>query len=104
MVPFRYVEFYDVPRCIAIHHGGKLLLLQSDFDEKSDDYSAHYSVYVLPDSVEDSLERLSWKGLVSTGANPIGQVSVASVKFDATKRLTLDPSCLDDLLGLENSK
>jgi hypothetical protein len=104
MVPFRYAGFYDVPRCIAVRHRGKLLLLESVFDEKIDDYSTHYSVYVLPDSVQDSIEKSSWKYFVPTGASPIGQISVASVKFDASKRLTLDPSCLDDLFSQENSE
>ena len=99
MIPFKYLGFYDVPRCIAVHHGGKLLLLESVFDEKIDDYSDNYSVYVLPDSVEDSLQSASWEFLGSMGANHIGQIRVASVKFDASKRLTLDPSCLDALLG-----
>ncbi len=104
MIPFKYVEFYDVPRCIALHHGGKLLLLESAFDEKIDDYSDNYSVYVFPDSFEDLLERASWGFLGSMGVNPIGNIRVDSVKFDASKRLTLDSSCLDALFGKGNSK
>lgn len=104
MVPFRYAGFYDVPHCIAVRHRGKLLLLESVFDEKIDDYSAHYSVYVLPDSVQNSIEKSSWKYFVPMGASPIGQISVAWVKFDASKRLALDPSCLDDLFSQENSQ
>jgi len=81
-----------------------LLLLESVFDEKIVDYSDNYSVYVLPDSVEDLLQSASWEFLGSMGANLIGHIRVASVKFDASKRLTLDPSCLDALLGWRNSK
>lgn len=33
MVPFRYVEFYDVPRLIALRYKGKILLLKSLFSE-----------------------------------------------------------------------
>lgn len=38
MTPFRYVEFYDVPRCIALNYRDKLFLLQSAFDESVDVY------------------------------------------------------------------
>ena len=69
MIPFKYLGFYDVPRCIAVHHGGNLLLLESVFDEKIDDYSDNYSVYVLPDSVEDLLQSASWEFLGSSHHN-----------------------------------
>jgi len=39
------VEFYDVPRCIALRYGKRLFLLQSAFDEGLDDYESSYSIY-----------------------------------------------------------
>jgi hypothetical protein len=51
MTSFQYVEFYDVPRCIALRYRDKLFLLQSAFDESLDDYPSSYSIYILPDSV-----------------------------------------------------
>ncbi len=47
MVPFRYVDYYDVPRTIALRYKGKLFLLQSAFDDKLDEYPDNYSVYEL---------------------------------------------------------
>jgi hypothetical protein len=38
MTSFRYVEFYDYPRYIVLNYRGKLVLLQSAFDEERDDY------------------------------------------------------------------
>lgn len=38
MVPFRYVESYEVPRAIALRYRDRLLLLQSACDEKLDEY------------------------------------------------------------------
>lgn len=48
MVPFRFVEFYDVPRSIVVRHRGRLFLLQSAFDDEIDNYPDRYSVYMLP--------------------------------------------------------
>src|SRR5207249_9117032 len=92
----RYVEFYDVPRAIALRHRGRLLLLQSAFDEKLDEYPDNYSVFVLPESAEASLARSSWEFL-ENGLTCIGQIPVEAVRFDPTKRKTLDSSILDKL-------
>jgi hypothetical protein len=100
MVPFSYVEFYDVPRTMAFRYRGKLLLLQSAFDEKADEYPARYSVYVLPDSVEASLSKSSWEFLGSAELACVGQIAVEAVQFDPTKRKALDPSVLDQLDGI----
>jgi hypothetical protein len=95
MTPFQYVEFYDVPRCITLHYGGKLFLLQSAFDEGIDDYSTSYSIYLLPESVEDSLKMGSWEFLSNMSMSCIGNVQVGDVIFDSSKRKELDASFLD---------
>jgi hypothetical protein len=97
MLPFRYVEFYDVPRCIVLQYRGQTLLLQSAFDEVLDDYSETYSVYPLHGSVQALLEG-SWEFLETLKATIVGKIRVDSVRFDGSKRLTLDPSCLDKLI------
>jgi|SRR5580704_451399 hypothetical protein len=98
MVPFRYVEFYDVPRLIALRHKGKLLLLQSAFSDTLDEYPSAYSVYELPESYEPLLATGSWRFLEHMTLTSIGEIPVSAVKFDSTKRRTLDPSILDPLL------
>jgi hypothetical protein len=97
MTPFQYVEFYDVPRCIALRYRGKLFLLQSAFDEELDDYPASYSIYVLPESVRDSLTRGSWEFLSNIPITCIGHVQINDVVFDSSKRKELDASFLDEL-------
>ena len=47
-------------------------------------------------TVEGFLKRSSWKFLDKVPMNSIGQVPVAAVRFDASRRKELDPSCLDD--------
>ena len=97
MVPFRYIEFYDVPRCLALRYQGKLLLLQSAFDEQLDDYPKSYSIYLLPESTKHSLAKNSWDFLTSTPMTPLGNIPIDTVNFDPTKRHSLDPACLNGL-------
>jgi len=98
MTPFRYIDFYDVPRTIALRHHEKLLLVQSAFDEDLDEFPPVYSVYVMPESVSDSLEKGSWKFLADTPMECIGHISVDQVVFDPTKREQIDVSFLDRLI------
>ena len=102
MVPFRYVEFYDVPRLIALRYKGKLLLLQSAFSETLDEYPNAYSVYELPESSEPLLAAGSWRSLEHMTLTSMGEIPVSAVKFDSTKRKTLDPSILDPLLDRQS--
>jgi len=99
MVPFQYREFYDVPRCLIVHYQRSLILLQSTFDEQLDDYESDYSVYRLPDSVEEALLGDSWKFLDDVSKTFIGRIPVSAVRYDSTKREGLDPACLDDAVG-----
>src|SRR5450755_1243169 len=101
MIPFRYVEFYDVPRVVVVRHSGKLLLLLSGFNEKLDAYPDSYSVYVLPEAVEESLARGSWDFLEHASLHCLGEVPIWAVRFDSTKRKTLDPAILDKLVAVE---
>jgi hypothetical protein len=97
MVPFQYGDFFDVPRLIILRYQGKLLLLQSAFDDTLDEYPKVYSVYELPESVEPLLAG-SWLFLEQVKSTPLGEIPVSAVKFDSTKRKTLDPSILEALL------
>ena len=98
MTPFQYREMFDVPRWITLRYRKRLLLLQSAFDECLDEYRTSYSVYILSDSVEDSLRSASWLFLDSAPMNHIGEIPITAVVFDPTRRKGLDASCLDGLL------
>jgi hypothetical protein len=98
MVSFQYVEFYDVPRTIALRYRGRLLLLQSAFDQVQDEYPSHYTVYPLPESVTTQLASGSWKFLEELSLEAIGQIPVKSVRFDSSNRKELDPSILDQFV------
>ena len=98
MVPFSYGDFYNVPRLIILRYEGKLLLLQSAFSDTLDKYEDFYSVYERPESVAPFVAAGSWRFLEKTNVTAIGEIPVSGVKFDSTKRQTLDPSILDPLL------
>ncbi len=98
MVSFQYVEFHDVPRTLALRYRGKLLLLQSAFDQARDQYPSDYNVYLLPESAKTQLASGSWKFLEDLRLEALGQIPIKSVRFDSSNRKELDPSILDPLL------
>jgi hypothetical protein len=84
MIPFHYVEFYDLPRTIAVTHRGKLYLLQSAFDEKLDDYADAYTVYKLPEAVDRKSKVASGHFWNPCHLNPLGILRFGT--FDSTPR------------------
>jgi len=100
MVPFKYVDFYDVPRLILFKYQDQLFLLANYFDEGKDDHDANYSIELLPSWVEQKIASSSWKVLEEdiVGRRLLGEIPVKDVVFDQTKRRTLDPTFLDRYL------
>src|SRR6266852_4081649 len=104
MVPFKYVDFYDIPRLIMLRYQGHLFLLASYFDEEKDDHDENYSIELLPSWVEQKIADSSWKVLEDDiGAKLLGEIPVKDVVFDHTKRRTLDPIFLDKYLKKKGS-
>src|SRR6267143_4014107 len=98
MTSFRYVEFYDYPRCIVLNYRDKLVLLQSAFDDERDVYPGEYTVYLLPTTAAADLKTGSWKFLEKLQLDPLGPIPIARVKFDSTRRKRLDASILAALI------
>ena len=99
MVPFKYVDFYDVPRLIMLRYQNLLFLLASHFDEEKDDYEENYSIELLPSWVEQKIAASSWKVLEDDiGARRLGEIPVKDVVFDHTKRRALNTAFLDEYL------
>jgi hypothetical protein len=96
-VPFKYVDFYDVPRLIILRYRSFLFLLASYFDEKKDDHDDYYTIFILPSWVEQKIAESSWRVIEQDiGARRVGTVQIANVVFDDTKRKSLDPTFLDE--------
>jgi hypothetical protein len=98
MIPFKYAGFFDVPRYIFLSYRDRLLLLRSEFDDDLDEYEANYTVFILPESVGDCVQKGNWDFYNKTAMTEVGQIPVNTVKFDETNRNELDASCLDDLM------
>jgi len=94
----RYRDFCDVPRIFITTHNGEQYLFDCPFDEELDDYSESYKVYQLQAISENELER-SWEHLPERAASVLGTVPVAQVKFDATKRNSIDTAVLEEMIA-----
>lgn len=104
MVPFKYVDFYDVPRLIMFRYQDRLFLLASYFDANTDNHDDSYAISILPPWVEQKIAESSWQVLEDDiGAKPLGEIAVKDVVFDKTKRHALDPTFLDKYLNLDDS-
>ena len=98
MTTFKYGGFYDVPRCLYFRYRGRRFLLQSAFDEDLDEYPTDYSVYILPESVGDSVLVCTPEFFSNTPMACIGQIPIDQVTFDPTKRKELDASIFDSFV------
>lgn len=95
MVPFKYIDFSDVPRLIMVRYRGKLFVLGSYFDDALDDYEEHYTIEIVPPWVEQRIIESSWKVLEEIQRHPVGTFPVKEMIFDKTKRQFLDTGFLD---------
>ena len=96
MIPIRYREFYDVPRIFLVEFRGYLFLFESMFDEKFDDYSIDYDVFMMPqDSALDLLG--SWDQLSAKALKHLGKCPIENVTFDESRRREIDAGPLEEL-------
>jgi len=93
-LPFRYRDFYDIPRAIVVSWQGVTYLLECLFDDALDDYLPRFDVYRLPASAVPHADERSWVGLHERG-EVIGTVDAAGVVFDETKRAFLHASVFE---------
>jgi hypothetical protein len=92
----RYRDFWDVPRIFLVAYQGELYLFDCAFDEELEDFLDTYQVYVLPDIAEAQLAG-SWEELPEKALRYVGAVPITEVRFDATKRQSIDTAILDRL-------
>jgi hypothetical protein len=97
-LPIKYMGFYDVPRIFITRYRGETYLFDCPFDEELEDDSDSYSVYVVPPLWDEDLPK-DWTTLHKRAIRCLGQVPVESVRFDPSKRQSVDASILEDLLA-----
>lgn len=96
-VKIKYRDFYDVPRIFIVKHRDMQLLFDSRFDEDLDDYPDFYKVFVLPD-ISDGDLRGSWEHLAKRAVRFLGEVRTSAVRFDPSKRRTIESAVIDELV------
>jgi hypothetical protein len=94
----KYKGFWDVPRIFLTHHQGRTFLFNCAFDEALDDYPDSYKVYLLPDIPDDMLPK-DWTTLPTQATQYLGEVPVAHVQFDTSKRQSIDTTVLEQLIA-----
>jgi hypothetical protein len=96
--PIRYRDFYDLPRIFITSYNGQDYLFDCPFDDERDDYPDSYRVYQLPALSKEDLQG-SWEHLSGLAVNFLGEVPVAEVQFDPTKRERINATIFRDLLA-----
>lgn len=87
----RYRDFWDVPRIFVVAYDDKTYLFDCPFDDELDDFPPDYSVRELDADAVAALGEPDWSGLSARG-RLIGDIPVAEVEFDATRRSSVSPS------------
>ena len=98
--PIQYRDFYDVPRMFIVQFNGKTYLFDCPFDEREDEYSTHYSVFLMPPLDTADLTG-DWRQLPTMAVQLIGKVLVSDVEFDASKRNAISTDVIGRLLKNE---
>jgi hypothetical protein len=80
---------------IVVRIGDQIYLLDAPFIPDLDEYRSSYRVYLLDGESEVDLTA-SWEGLSRHGSL-VGEVPVAKVALDASRRSFIDPSFIDRL-------
>lgn len=91
-----YRDFHDVPRLFLVRCGDKCLFFECSFDDGTDDYGDKYAVFVMPDLDRD-VRFGSWADLSCRAVAHPGDVPIASVRFDETRRRMVDLDLIDGL-------
>src|SRR5262245_38860413 len=94
--PIQYMGFYDVPLIFLTRYQGETYLFDCPFDEELEDDSEFYKVYVVPSFADEDLPK-DWTTLHTRATRYLGEVPVTSVRFDPTKRQSVDASIIKEL-------
>lgn len=99
----RYVGFWDVPRIFLTRYKGQTFLFDCPFDEQLEDDSDSYRVYAMPDLSDQDLPK-DWTSLHEKARSYVGEIPVARVHFDPTRRREVELSILEELLTPTKAK
>jgi len=92
----QYRGFWDVPRIFLARHQGQTYLFDCPFSEDLDDYPDVFKVYLIPDLTDVELPK-DWTTLPKKAIRYLGEIPVAHVRFDPTRRQSIDSSIFEEL-------
>ena len=102
-VHFQYCGFYDYPLMLAFEIEGGTILLSRDFDESQDEYESDYKIFrISRDAFLNNQE--PWAQLLQVTQAMIGEIAVAKIEFDPTRRKSLLLESITDQVSLEPAK
>lgn len=96
-IEFEYRDFWEVPRLIVCTIDGVQLLLDSEFDESTDEYASEYKVYIMPPELPPEAAS-SWADPSLPQPKYLGSIPVSTLELDPTKRKELEAEPLRKLL------
>lgn len=83
-----YRDFFDVPRYVLAQDAhGHLWVLDCPFDETTDDYAQHYSLYDAGTHLDSA--RSVFEAMEAAALTLIDTTPVDDVRFDESRRSTL---------------
>ncbi len=97
-VPIQYREFYDIPRMFIVEFNGSQFLFDGSFDDSMDEYPDYYNVSLLGHLTNKELAG-SWEAIGQRPLRQLGRVQTSAVRFDPTKRKSIDAELLKHLLA-----
>ncbi len=81
-----YRDFYDVPRAfLVVPRQGLILFFDCSFDNSIDEYPGCYQVFAL-EGLDLAELPTDWRLLSHLSKERLGEVPIASLKFDNTRR------------------
>jgi len=92
--PIKYMGFYDVPLIFLTMHGGRTFLFDCPFLADVEDDADFYKVYLMPELREEDLPK-DWTTLAARATRYLGEIPVAKVRFDPTRRQAVDVAAFD---------
>ncbi len=100
-IPFKYGEFYDVPRQIRFTLRGRWYFMRSFFKEEKDDYSECYDLYILPFFSEEEIRANPdyWYRLEK--ARHLGTIPLTAISLDQTRRQSFESFAVEKLCSDE---
>jgi hypothetical protein len=98
-LPITYGEFYDFPRMLRFLLESEWFFLRSEFNDDRDDYDDFYRVYRLPFGSEEEIKSHPNYWMELSNAEYLGQISIAEVGFDRTRRQSIDAQAFQKWLS-----